>query len=177
MQTQTAQRTKTAKSKERLGTARVRNAAQAAVSDAESPQNAVDNFVAALWSDESLLKAFIAEQIPGLVARYLNAQFGDEMSKLTTTAGKQVQFTASGTRRNLEVMQQANQSILDHHITELGIALGDCTKGNLETLAERNQKRAQFYQGLSIPLPPGGKVREHYQASEVQIAYDKTVRA
>ena len=176
MQTQTAQRTKPSVSTGRLGTARVRNAAQAAVSDAESPQNAVDNFVAALWSDESLLKAFIAEQIPGLVARYLNTQFGDEMSKLTT-AGKQVQFTASGTRRNLEVMQQANQSILDHHITELGIALGDCTKGNLETLAERNQKRAQFYQGLSIPLPPGGKVRDHYQASEVQIAYDKTVKA
>ena len=97
MQTQSAQQTKTTKPKERLGTARVRNAAQAAVSEAESPQNAVDNFVAALWSDESLLKAFIAEQIPGLVARYLNTQFGDEMSKLTT-AGKQVQFTASGTR-------------------------------------------------------------------------------
>ena len=106
----------------------------------------------------------------------LVAQFGDEMSKLTT-AGKQVQFTASGTRRTLAVMQQANQSILDHHVTELGIPLGDCTKDNLETLADRNLQRSHFYQGLSIPLPPGGKVRDHYLASEVQTTYDKMLRA
>jgi hypothetical protein len=173
MQTQTQAKTQ---KKERLGTARVRTAAQTAIADAETPHNAVDNFVAELWRDDSLLKTFIAEKINGLAAQYLNTNFGEQMAGLSA-APKLVSFTANGTRRNLAVMQQASQSILDHHITTLGIALGDCTKDNLETLAKENQRRAQFYQGLSIPLPPGGKVREHYKAEEVQVAYDSTMKA
>lgn len=176
MQTQTETATKTTKANKRLGTKRVYEAAQRALADAETAQGAVDDFVAELWWDESLLKAFVGEHIAGLAAQFLKKEFGDRMAALKTGGtARQVSFQATGARRGLGAIEAANQSILDHHITELGIALGDCTKADLDALADRNQRRSQFYRGLAVPLPPGGKVRDHFGAEEVQASYAATV--
>ena len=71
----------------------------------------------------------------------------------------------SWARKFVQEHDEKRRSLLDtFHIN--GVALGDCTREQLETRIERNEREARFLTAVVNGLPPGGRVRDYVKPEE-----------